>query len=79
MSDRIIAGNNPALIKALEDAGILPDNCQRVIIDIAYDGIVKIYYEVLGDERLLNIDFAKHIGAMISETEKKIVDEQEIK
>lgn len=63
MSDKhkIIHGACPELVKAMTDSGILPDNCCRVVIDIAFNDIVKIYYEVLGDERLLEIDFAKHI------------------
>ena len=62
-----ITGHCPELIKSMEEAGILPENCRRVILDIAFDSIVKVYYEVLGDERLLEVDFAKHIGAMIIE------------
>lgn len=49
------------LIKQLQKAGILSDNTRRVVIDIAYDNVVKIYYEVLADERLLDIDFAAGI------------------
>ncbi|KKN20053.1 hypothetical protein LCGC14_0939470 [marine sediment metagenome] len=61
----------------MEDAGILPDNCRRVIIDIAYDDAVKVYYECYGDERLLKIDFASHIGAMIKRKPAEDSDESE--
>ena len=56
-----IYDHSSELVKSLIDSGIVPDNCCRVIIDIAYDNAVKVYYEVYGDERLLDIDFAKHI------------------
>ncbi len=65
---RVISGHDPELIKAMSDAGILPDNCIRIIVDICYDGAVKIYYEMYGDDRLLDIDFASHIGAIINQT-----------
>lgn len=57
----VICGRCPELVKALVDSGIVPENCCRVIIDIAFDNVVKIYYEVLADKRLLDIDVAKHI------------------
>ncbi len=57
------------LLETLMGAGILPDNCRRAVIDVTVDKPVKVYYECYGDERLLDVDFAEHIGAMI--TEKK--------
>ena len=66
--NKVITGQSAGLVKAMGKAGILPDNCQRVIIDVAYDNVVKVYYEVLGDTRLLDINFASHIGTMITET-----------
>lgn len=62
-----IVGSSPTLIKVMMDAGIVPDHCRRIVLDIAYNNVVKIYYEVLGDNRLLDVDFASHIGAMIKE------------
>ncbi len=45
------------LIHALEDAGIIsPDvRARRIVIDAKYDGLVIIYAELIGDERLLNV------------------------
>ena len=36
-------------------AGIVPDHCKRIIIDIALDSIVQVYYQCNADERLLNV------------------------
>ena len=40
----------------LIDAGIVPENCTRVIIDIGLDAILKVYYETYGDKRILDLD-----------------------
>ena len=40
----------------LIDAGIVPDNCTRVIIDIGLDSILKVYYETYGDKRIFDLD-----------------------
>ena len=61
--EQVISGHK--IIKALLDAGIVSDKCRRVVIDIPCDGFVTLYYEVLGDERLLDIDFAKHLGPVV--------------
>lgn len=38
-------------------AGILPTSkCRRIIIDIPCNGMVKIFYETIADERLLTLD-----------------------
>jgi hypothetical protein len=51
----IITGRG--LGKKLVDAGIVPANTIRIIIDIDVNSAVKLYYEVFGDERLLEIDW----------------------
>lgn len=42
------------LVEALKRAGLLPENCKRVVIDIDNRG-AKMYFECLGDERLLEV------------------------
>jgi hypothetical protein len=42
----------------LEQAGVIPKNCQRVVIDASWDGACKVYYECVGDANLLKVDFA---------------------
>lgn len=64
----VICGKDTGLIEQMQKAGILPDNCRRVVIDVKFDGLIAIYYEVLGDERLLDIDIAA--GIKIDEKEK---------
>jgi len=39
-------------VKALTDAGIIPENCRRVVIDCNTGHAIEIHYEVYGDERL---------------------------
>jgi hypothetical protein len=39
-------------VKALTDAGIVPDYCRRVVIDCQAGHAIMIHYEVFGDERL---------------------------
>lgn len=50
--------------KVLHDAGILPTNCRRMILDVRYGGEAVVYYECYADtvepragERFLTIDW----------------------
>ena len=61
-ANRIITGNDVGLINQLQNAGILPSGCKRVVIDVEYNNIVTLYYEVHGDARLCDIDFAAGIN-----------------
>ncbi|GAG49987.1 unnamed protein product [marine sediment metagenome] len=58
------------LIDKLIEAGIIPGNCTRAIIDIGISDAAKIYYEVYGDSRLLDVDWGS-IGPVIKGTAKK--------
>ncbi len=73
-----LMGHNLPLIKALVDAGIVPDNCRRIVIDIPCNDVVTLYYEVFGDERLLDVDFAKHLGPVI-ENKPRVPQMEEVK
>lgn len=53
--DQVITGGK--LIAALVEAGAVQKNTTRVIIDASFDGIVRVYTEVMGDSRLVNADF----------------------
>ena len=57
---RIITGTE--LGEMLIDAGIVPDNCLRIIIDINHHQAVTIYYQGVGDERLLEVDWGTALG-----------------
>jgi hypothetical protein len=57
------------LLQQLIDAGIVPQLCQRVIMDLKYDAVVKIYYQGLGSEKLLELDIAANLGPDV-----KIID-----
>jgi len=61
MFKKTITGHDTRLIEELESAGIIPKNCRRVILDISYDEEVKLYYETLADERLLDVDLGAHL------------------
>ena len=39
------------LVEKLSDAGVIPEFCQRVVIDLAYDKAMQVYYQVIGDDR----------------------------
>jgi len=47
------------LIKCLCDAGIIPGNCKRIVIDANYDGVVNVTYECFGSEKLLSDAWVK--------------------
>jgi len=64
---QVITGKCPSLIRALEEAGILPLHCRRIIIDINYDDAVTLYYECFADTKMLEIDFAKHLSPLIQD------------
>lgn len=53
------------LQKALMEAGILPELCARVVIDIPAQGAVLMYYECLGSEKLLKINLPKHLKNVV--------------
>lgn len=42
-------------IKPFADAGIIPGNCQRFVIDFDAKGVVRLHYTVLADERLFDV------------------------
>jgi len=48
--------------KALHAAGVLPERTRRVTIELPIDDVVVLYCDVIGDERLLEVDFAGLIG-----------------
>ena len=39
----------------LNEAGLIPDNVRRIIIDIPCDGLIVIYYECLGDKKQIDL------------------------
>ncbi len=44
------------LLTKWREACGLPDNCRRMVIDLQYRKPVAVFYECLGDERLLDIE-----------------------
>ena len=44
-----------AYIRALEDAGLVPENCLRVHVYAKVNEVVRLRYEVYADERLLPV------------------------
>ncbi len=59
---KVIAGC--ALGRVLTDAGLIPDNCRRIVIDIAANEAAIVYYETYADEELLKV-VTDSIGARI--------------
>lgn len=42
----------------LRDAGVVPPETRRIIVDIPLNGLVSVYYECNADERMFSIDLA---------------------
>lgn len=60
--------DNP-FVKALMDAGIIPENCRRCVIDIPANGAITVHLEVFGDGDKLNVqpilDAVMEVGVKI--------------
>jgi len=50
---RVLVGT--VFIQALIDAGLVPEYCQRIVIEAQVGDIVLIHYRAAGDDRLLNV------------------------
>ena len=55
MAGVISGGRKSEIVEALQRKGLLPPNCRRVIIDIEYNNITKIYYECHADKERLSV------------------------
>lgn len=49
--------SSKGLVQKLTEAGLVPANCQRIIIDIPVGDAAYVYYRCLADERILAVDF----------------------
>lgn len=58
--------NSEPLVAELVKRGIVPSNCRRVVIDMQAQEPAVLYYELYGDERLLEV-FASNSGVAIKE------------
>jgi hypothetical protein len=43
------------LIKVLMEKGVIPPNCTRCVIDLDVADVARLYFECLGDERLIEV------------------------
>ena len=59
---KAIVGHDSGLVKQFEEAGLVPENCRRIVIDISYDSLVTIYHETFADNKILDVDFAAGIS-----------------
>ena len=51
----VLATTSLTIGKALVEAGILPPECTRIVIDININDVVKVYYQTNGTEKLLDV------------------------
>ena len=51
-TDAQISGCAHPFVKALIDAGIVPEQCRRIVIDCEAGSPIKIYFEVYADSRI---------------------------
>lgn len=52
------------LVAVLQERGIVPEHTRRIVIDLQVEEPAVLYYELLADERLLDVfqDPAVHIA-----------------
>lgn len=76
---RFVMGNSESsqFIKALLDAGVIPPNCRRFIIDAPASGAIVLHYEVFADGDKLDspgvLDAVREIGVKIVESRNAAV------
>jgi hypothetical protein len=59
--------------KLLKEKGVdVPNNLTRIIVDIPVDGVCKIYYETLGDNKTIDVI----MNAALDILDVKIKDKQ---
>ena len=51
----MIKTNGDIIGKALYEAGLIPDNTRRIVIDIQCDSYVMIYYETYASREMMDI------------------------
>ena len=51
---RILDGR--AFLQQLERSSAIPGQVRRVVIDAAFDDVVRVYYECFGDTKLLSVE-----------------------
>lgn len=69
VSKRVVTGIDFG--KMLIDAGVIPENCTRVIIDIPMDGVVTIHTAILPyEENMLKVNWAALRPAEIEDKSK---------
>lgn len=64
-------GAHHKLTERLKEAGLVPKNCQRIIIDIKADDLIKIYYQCIGDDALAEIGLPEEILKTQNSKKKK--------
>lgn len=70
VSSKVIHAHD--LVKRLIDAGIVPSNCTRVVIDLPIDDAARLYFECIGDERLIDV-LSGDAGIKISERQQSAI------
>lgn len=44
-----------SIIQPFIDAGVVPPGCSRMLIDIPADDVVRVYYEIFGDQKVIDV------------------------
>jgi hypothetical protein len=72
----IIKSSNPGRDFGLKlvEAGIVPKNARRVVIDLPVDGRMVLYVECYGDERILELGTDDLKNAIVVRTVAKVGD-----
>jgi hypothetical protein len=66
-----VTTHGPPFINALVDAGVIPPNCKRIVIDCNTGAMITIHYELFADQRINDpsvLDAVFEMGLKIKES-----------
>ena len=56
------------------NAGIVPENVKRMVIDIEANEVVKVYYDCYGDKKMLELDLPASLQEAVKIRAKDILE-----
>jgi hypothetical protein len=60
MARRIVLSQE--VMQQLHRGGLIPDNCQRIVIDLTIGEPARVFYQCLGDERMLQVNLPEALA-----------------
>lgn len=68
-----MAETGNGILDRMQRAGIVPPETCRLIIDIGIDCVVRVYYECLADEKLIDVDLVSGLEGVEPQRVQKMV------